>query len=191
MVAGDTRQMALILKQFKHKNGEVNYPAIFNVPSTERLPAMFQRDFMQATGLVVAALTMAFEKMSFKRKMDGATINNIAEEILDTCDEDNLSLEDLVLFLQNMVRGKYGNMEEISIARFMGTFDKYRDERHYALIDLRENEHLQYKGLGDASRSAQSDPLADHFSSFGERIHELKDALQYEKNIHLKDIDKF
>lgn len=191
MQKGDTRQMAVILKQYKLKNGEINYPAVFTVPSIERLPALYRNDFMQATALIVAALVMAFERMNFKRKMDGTTVNNIAEEILDTCEEDNLSLEDLVLFLQNMVRGKYGNIEELSISRFMNLFDKYRDERHSAIMQLRENEHLQHKSLGDSERSVKSDPLADHFSSIGERMSELKEAVRFEKNIHLKDIDKF
>ena len=146
---------------------------------------------MQATALVVGALTMAFEKMRFK-KMDGVLINNIAEEILDSCDEDNLALEDLVLFLQYMVRGKYGNLEEISVSKFMNLFDKYRDERTSAIHDIRLNEHLQYKGLGESERSSKSDPLSEHFSSLGDTIASLKDSLKETKkeNHVLKQIDK-
>jgi hypothetical protein len=147
---------------------------------------------MQATALVVAALTMAFEKMNLKKKDGlGVTINNIAEEVLDTCEEDNLSLEDLVLFLQYMVRGKYGNVEDISVSRFMNLFDKYRDDRDLAIMEFRENEHLQFKALGDGERTSKNDPLAEHFATMGERISDLKESIQYERNKHLKDIDKF
>jgi hypothetical protein len=192
MQKGDSRQVALILKRYKFKNGEVNFPAIFTVPSTERLPALVEKDFLNATALVVGALTMAFEKMNFKRKMDGVLVNNIADEIIDTCDEDNLSLEDLVLFLQNLVRGKYGNLEEVSVSRFMNMFTKYRDERHLAIVEFRENEHLELKALGDANRSCVSDPLAEHFSRLGETISSLKETLKEVKkeNHVLKQIDK-
>lgn len=181
MQKGDNRQMALILKQYKFKNGDINFPAIFSgVPTKDRLPALYEKDFFQATALVVGALTMAFKKMRLK-KMDGELINDIAEDILNTCDEDNLSMEDLVLFLGNMIRGKYGNIEEISVSKFMKLFDEFRDERHHSMMNYRENEHLQFKGLGDASRSTKSDPLAEHFSSIGERIRELKDGLSEKK----------
>lgn len=192
METGNNREMALILKQYKLKNGEIDYPAVFNIPSTERLPVMYAKDFMKATALVVGALTMAFEKMRMK-KMDGTTVNNIAEEILDSSDQDNLSLEDLVLFLQYMVRGKYGNIEDISVSKFMNLFDKYRDERHIAIIQMRENEHLHHKSLGDGNRTSQADPLSEHFSSMANTISSLREGLRETKkeNQKLKDIDKF
>jgi hypothetical protein len=192
MEAGDTKTMALILKQYKDKSGAINFPAVLSVPSNERLPALYANDFMRATALVVGALTMAFEKMRFKN-MDGGLINDIAEEILNSCDEDNISLEDLVLFLQNMVRGKYGTFESMSVAKFMNLFDKYRDDRHYALLEYRENEHLQFKSMGDANRSARQDPLADHFNKLGSSLHELRMQLSEQKketNV-IKMADKF
>lgn len=181
MSKGDSQTMALILKQYKFKNGDVNFPVIFStVPTCERLPALFKKDMFQATALVVGALTMCFKKMRLK-KVDGELINDIAEDILDSSDEDNLSLEDLVLFLGLMMRGKYGDIEEISVVKFMRLFDKYRDERHIAMETIRINEHLQYKGIGDTIRSNQVDPLAEHFSNFGARIVEMKEALSEKK----------
>ena len=180
MQKGDSRTMALILKQYKHKSGEVNYPAVFTVPSSERLPALYERDFMHATALVVGAITMAFEKMRFKN-MDGGLLNDIAEEVLDSSGEDNLSLEDLVLFLQGMVRGKYGVIDSMSVSKFMKLFDDYREERTEAIRNFRMNEHLQYKGMGDSNRSNNSDPLAEHFSRMAGTIAELKQSLRQEK----------
>lgn len=141
---------------------------------------MYERDFMKATALVVGALTMAFEKMRFKN-MDGRLINDIAEEILNSADEDNIGLEDLVLFLQNMTRGKYGTFESMSLSKFMSHFDKYRDDRHYALLEYRENQHLQFKGIGDATKSVKTDPLADRMSKLGSSLHELRMQLSEQK----------
>lgn len=191
MEKGDSRTIALILKQYKTKDGAIDFPAVFTVPSSERLPALYAKDFMRATALVVGALTMAFEKMRFKN-MDGKLINDIAEEVLNSADEDNLSLEDLVLFLQNMTRGKYGHIESMSLAKFMNMFDKYRDDRHYVCLEYRENEHLQFKGLGDANRLSKQDPLSEHFSRLGDTISNLKSSLKETKkeNHVLKQMDK-
>lgn len=190
MQSGNNQQIAIILKQYKLKNGAVNYPMVFNIPSTERLPVLYERDFMQATALVVGAITVAFEKMNLKN-MTGAIVNDIAETILDSCGEDNLSLEDLMLFLQKLVRGLYGNIEQLSVARFMNIFEQYRQERHEAILNYREENHVTLKKLGDNGRSAQSDPLSEHFATFGDRISQLKDDLKYANNRHLKDIDNF
>ena len=113
--------------------------------------------------------------------MDGSLLNDIAEEVLNSAGEDNLSLEDLVLFLQGMVRGKYGVMDSMSVSKFMKLFDDYRDERTQAIREFRMNEHLQFKGLGDSNRSAQVDPLAEHFSRMANTITELKSSLREQK----------
>lgn len=178
MQKGDNQTMALILKQYKFKNGEVNFPAIFaTVPTSERLPALFKKDMFQATALVVGALTMAFKKMRLK-KVDGELINDIAEDVLDSSDEDNLALEDLVLFLGNLIRGKYGDVDDITVTKFMRLFDKYRNERTDAIQELRLNEHLQFKGMGDCTRSNAENPIAESFANLGARIVEMKEALQ-------------
>ena len=75
----------------------------------------------------------------------------------------------------------------------MNMFDGYRDERHYALIQYRENEHLQYKGMGDNTRINKEDPLSEHFSRMANSLSELKSSLRSEKkeNTVLKQAEKF
>lgn len=189
---GNNRQVATILKQYKTKSGTLDFPAILSVPTAERIPALFKRDFMYCTTLVVAALAGAFDRMGFKKEFDAVRTNDLAEEIIDSAEDDNIGIEDLLLFLQGMVRGEYGLLETMSIPRFMSLFDKYRNNRHTALIEYRENEHLQFKGLGDAGRSNYADPLSDHFSKLGNSLHELRISMNETKkeNNILKQVDK-
>lgn len=181
MEAGKNREIAIILKQYKNPQGAVNYPAVFAAPTEERIKELVKRDFMQATAIVVVALTLAFEKMNFKKKIDGILINNIADEIVDTSEEDNLSMPDLMLFLQGLVRGEYGNVEELSVSRFMNLFGKYRDNRWNEWFAFKENEHLQYKALGDGNRTGTVDPLSEHFGKLGASLHELKSQMISQK----------
>lgn len=157
------------------QNGAINYPVILSVPSSERLPVLAKADFTRLNMIIIAALTMAFEAMNMKRGMNEFQILNLAEEIIDTASEDNLSIEDLMLFLQNIVRGKYKlSYESFDIPKFMELFEIYRQERHSAFLRLREDEHLQHKGMGDAERDVKSNPLAEHFGKLGNSLHELK-----------------
>lgn len=192
MVAGNKRELATTLKQYREPSGNINFPAVMSVPLSERLPALYKRNFLEATALVGMGLASAFDRMVFKKKPTGEMVNEIAEEILNTSDEDNLSLEDLMLFLQGLVRGKYGEIQELSISRFMKLFDGYRDERHFAILEYRENQHIQYKGMGSAERSSKSDPLAEHFSGLASRIAEMKDGLREQKEKEtMKKADKY
>jgi len=177
--AGNKREVALVLKQFKLPTGAVDYPAVFSIPSTGRIPVLAVEDFTRINLVIIGALTMAFESMNLKRGMNEFQILNLAEEIIDSAGEDNLSLEDLMLFLQNMVRGKYEmSYESLDIPKFMALFEKYRQERHLSYLQLKENQHLQYKGLGDNTRSSVEDPLSNHLMKISGTIGELKNSLR-------------
>lgn len=181
METGNKMEMARILKQYKTPSGSVDFPMVMSVPVADRLPAMYEQDYMRTTALVGLAIASAFDRMRFKKDLPNGIVNDIADEVIDSANEDNIGMEDLLLFLQGLVRGKYGNVEEISISRFMNLFEGYRQERHLELLRYRENEHLQHKSLGDANRTVPSNPLADHFSNLGQSLHELRASLAEQK----------
>lgn len=192
METGNKPQMALILKQYKLKDGSTNYPAIFNIPSEDRIPALAEKDLRRAIMLICGALTMAFKSLSLKNGLNEIQILDIAEAIVDTASEDNLGLEDVVLFLQGLVRGKYGtSLDNLNTPKFLQLFEGYRQQRHLAVLNYREEMHVAYKKLGDDGRTTENDALSEHFASFGDKISQMKEELQYEKNKHLREIDKF
>jgi hypothetical protein len=171
--------MALILKQYKNTDGSLNFPALFNIPSGERIPAIASKDFRKAVALISGAITMAFKSLQLKKGLNEIQILDIAEAIVDTSVEDNLGIEDLVLFLQGLVRGKYGtSFENINTPKFLELFEEYRQERHHQIIEIRENSHLQFKGMGDANRSQQPDQLSEHFSRLGDVLNTMKTNLR-------------
>lgn len=194
MEAGNKPQMALILKQYKTPNGAINYPAVFCIPSNDRITKLAADDFNRVNLLLIGALTMALESINLKRGLNEMQILDLSECIIDSASEDNLSFEDIMLFLQNMVRGKYEmSYESMDVPKFMRMLNIYRDERKAAILDYRENMHLQYKGIGDATRTAKADPLSEHFSRLGDTISSLKSNLKETKkeNQTLKSIDKW
>lgn len=191
--AGNKREVTTILKQFKLSTGAVNFPVVFSIPITDRIPALAANDFTRTNLVIIGALTMAFEAMNQKRGMNEFQILNLAEEIIDTSSEDNLSLEDLMLFLQNLVRGKYKiAYESFDIPKFMELFEIYRQERHYTILEYRKSEHLQYTGMGDINRTRKENPISEHLSNLSGRISEMKEAIsdQKQKDTMIK-ADKF
>lgn len=179
MGTGDKMAINTILRSYKTERGEVNYPAVLSVPMDSRIPVLAKQDFPQIAGLITAALTLAFEGTNLKRFMSASQIVDLAETIIDSSNEDYLSMEDLMLFLQKFVRGEYGKMyESMDIPKFMQAFEDYRQERHTALITYKENQHLQYKGSGDANRISIKSELDEKFYSMANQLSSVKKELQ-------------
>lgn len=146
----DKAQVMAIMRQYK-ENGVTNYKAILSVP--ERLPAMYKREPERTTATIAAALFQAFESMNLSRPMSEDQILDLTETIIDSSNEDYIALEDLVMFLQGLIRGKYGPLyESMDIPKFMEKFELYRLERHRTLMNHREEQHANNKALGMSER---------------------------------------
>ena len=115
------------------KNGsEYNYPALLKIQ--DRLPQMAKRNFSETLAMVVIAISKAFEAMNLARPMNSDQIVELAETVLDSSTEDFLALEDVVLFLQGLVRGKYGPLyESMDIPKFMEKFSRKRESDQLSL----------------------------------------------------------
>ena len=145
---GNRREVNNAIQQYKLPSGETNFSAILSIPTSERIPAMAAQDSMSTDIILTAGLTMAFESMNLSRPMNEAQVMDLSLTIIDTAAEDNLALEDLMIFLQKLVRGHYGsNYESMDIPKFMSKFEEYRQERHQSMIRIREEQHAQHKAL--------------------------------------------
>ncbi len=175
------------LRKFKNPEGGINYPALFDIPVSERIPAMAKKDLRMTITTIAVALTLAMESINVSRKMTPIQIIDLAETITDDASSnDNLSLEDLMLFLQKLTRGEYPDLYEgIDQVKFMARFNIYRDERWEAARQLRESEHLAYKGLGPERTAQPNTALDQHLAAFTNKLGAMKDELK-EKNAELK-----
>lgn len=189
MEAGDKTGVSVILRDFKTPQGVIKYDKVLAIPSAERITVLAQRDFTRIITVITAALTLAFEGMNLKRGMNAIQTVDLAEAVVDTAAEDNLALEDLMLFLQKLVRGEYGAMyESMDIPKFMTAFEEYRETRWQSLNNIRYEQAAQHKVQGDAGRSNQPDELSEHFSKFADKISGMNSELKAtrKENIELK-----
>jgi hypothetical protein len=188
MVANDRNEISLALRNFKTEKGAVNFPAVLSIPNEFRLPEMIKKDFKQVMAITTVALTTCFEGMNLKRPMNANQILDLGEAILDSCSEDYLALEDIMLFLQRFVRGEYGAMyESMDIPKFMLAFESYREERHKALMVIKENRHLELKALGGGNRSMVNDPLEQHFANLTGQLSSMRAELREVKRENKKE----
>lgn len=179
---GDKMGLNIALREYKSNKGVIMFDKVLSIPREQRLPQMAENNFPDTIMVVTAALTLAFESMNLKRGMSANQTIDLAEQIVDSANEDWLALEDLMLFLQGLVRGEYGsNYESMDIPKFMEKFDIFRDTRHKAYTQIKEEQHCQYKVMGDTGRSNVANPLEEHFAKMGETMSNLKSKIADQK----------
>ena len=173
MEVGDKRAINVCLQSYKTPSGSANYPALFSIPTVQRLPALYESEPAKIAAIVTTGLTLSIESMNLSRPMNASQIVDLADTILDSSKEDNLSLEDVMLFLQKLIRGEYGKLyESMDIPKFMEFFEIYREERYQAIKQLREENFVQFKATpindriidwnGGSEKDKQREALKDY-----------------------------
>lgn len=188
-MAGKKQEINLALREYKGNGGVVKYDNVLSIPSDNRIVKLAEKDYSNTLMAISAALHLAFEGMNLKRGMTADQEIDLAEAIIDTSAEDYLALEDLLLFLQKLVRGEYGVLyESMDIPKFMDKFEIYRQERHENLIRIREERQIQFKKTGDTGRSNVETELGQHFSGMAEKISVMSSELKHlrKENNNLK-----
>lgn len=151
---GDKMQLSVALNTFKLPNGAVNFPALLSVPSVDRIPALVGKIGYEKLHMMLGvAITLAMESMNLSKPLTANQIFDLVDAIIDTSKEDYLAIEDVVLFLQKMVRGEGGTLfAAMDIPKFMQKFEEYRQTRHSELLRIREEQVAQWNGLGGSPK---------------------------------------
>ncbi len=189
---GKKNEISKNLRQYKTQEGLVKYDAVLSIPRTERIPQLAAKDFDGVSMAITVALTLALEGMNLKRGMNAIQIVDLAEMIIDSAGEDDLAFEDLMLFLQKLVRGQYGtNYESMDLPKFMEKFEIYREQRHQELFRLIYERHDALKCLGPG-KSSRKDELGEHFANVGSQISNMKTAIknlkEQNKNLQMDNL---
>lgn len=170
---GDRVGVNEIIKGYKTKNGAVNYPEVLQIPVGDRICGLISAGGYKRVHIMLSAgIQLALESLNLSRGLSPAQIVDLSDIIIDSATEDNLGIEDVVLFLQKLVRGESGTLyNSIDIAKFMEAFEDYRDKRHKAMLDIRYEREQQYQVSGRTDRipdfNKESDPktMADILKS--------------------------
>jgi hypothetical protein len=134
----------------------VKYGDLLRVPSESRIPAMMQRDQVSCMKFINAATSMFLQS----HNVNPSACIMISSSIMMEAGQDNLSLEDLVIFLMRLNSGQHGKFYgEVTPSAFMEKFEEYRQERHEAIISIREEQAAQHKSEGYSGR--ESDNTSD------------------------------
>lgn len=177
---GNKLEMNAALRVFKTPNGAINYMEVLKVPSSDRILGLVQSGgYERVARMLSGAIQVTMENLNINKSLTGNQVVDLADALIDTASEDNLSVEDIVLFLQKLVRGETGKLfSSIDIPKFMEAFENYRQERHSEYLRAKEEIHAQYKATGTLGRT-----------SFVEKDKDMDNATFFEllQTVNIKD----
>lgn len=155
---GDKIGLNMAIKSYKSQNGSVNFGAVLSIPSSERLPNLVATvGYQQIHTVLVAGVQLAMESLNLSNSLNATQIFDLADTLIETATEDNLSIQDVVLFLQKLTRGEMGALySQMDIAKFMELFEVYREDRFQALVTIRDEQQVQHKSYGNPERWSET-----------------------------------
>ena len=143
--------------RYKEKGEALPLRVIELVPVAERIPALKE---MYGTDKIAAVLskqiTRTLNNFNLRVGMTPEQVADLSYAILDEAEQDQLAIQDILLFLDGLPKFKYGKVyDRMDMPTFFEMLEKYREERHQAYINGKEEAHAQFKAMGDSNRTSQ------------------------------------
>lgn len=166
--------------------GGVDFEKVLAISMHSRIPNLTHVYGTEMIHKILAALLTSFQNdLNLIRPMSAEQIESCSLELVMTTEEDQLSIEDYVLFFKGAKEGKYGRiLDRMDQQTIFTLLEEYRQQRHIAKIRIKENKDLELKALGPSERTTQNDELASSFYNFAGRLAEMRDKLKEQREIN-------
>lgn len=142
---------------------EILFDKLLAIPVTERIPGLMER-YGQKT--VHRMLLMILREFAFTiplpryKKMSDTKLNVLACELMLTAAEDQLSVEDVIVFLSRARAGVYGSIQSMTTTTSItNLLEQYRQARHEAYLKMKAEQEAHLKAVGPTERLA-AEPTA-------------------------------
>jgi hypothetical protein len=147
----------LVIQQYQ-PDGQVKYDALLSIPLSERIPGLMESYGKKTMHRLLVMILKEFNNkllLPRAKKLTETKISVAACELMLLSYEDQLSLEDVILFLQRAKAGQYGAIKNLVLPSVL--FDKlemYRQARHEVFVRIKVERNAAFKAMGAAPRSS-------------------------------------
>jgi hypothetical protein len=145
----------LVLQQYE-KDDNVRFDLLWNIPPTDRIPALTEEYGKKRMYKLITTLLKEFcisIPLPKTKKLNDTRINVCACDLMISAHEEELSIEDLVLFFKRTKAGKYGPIKKYLTHQIIREkLDMYLEERRKAFFKFSQQKHSELKALGPIER---------------------------------------
>lgn len=156
LAVGSTGQVFNEMCRWKDKGEPLPMMVIQQIPVKDRLPGLVNTYGMDKVSAILAkAINRALSNFNLRVGMNADQVMELSLQLIDSANEDQLAFEDIMLFLDGMIKAKYGKVyDRMDIPTFFEMLENYRDERHRQYVRFKDEQNAQFKSSGDSNRSS-------------------------------------
>jgi hypothetical protein len=158
---------SLAVKQYSNADG-ADFKLLLSIPLTERIPALVNDYGVKRMHRLIKRMLNEFccsIDLSKSKKLTETKISVVACDLILVADEDQLSMEDLIVFFELAKNGRYGNFKSMLIHySVMEKLEQYRGQRYGAYVRIKQTRETELWSLGPTERiSPQPTPIKQLF----------------------------
>lgn len=158
---------SLTLQQYS-KNYEANFEALLSIPLTERIPGLTNEYGLKRMHRLIKTILNEFcvsIALPKSKKLTETKTSVVACDLILASEEDQFSMEDLIVFFELSKIGKYGKFKSLlTHYAIMEKLEQYRQERYETFIKFKDQRQTEVRLLGPAERiSPQPTPIKQLF----------------------------
>jgi hypothetical protein len=145
----------LATKQFL-QGDVILFDKLLSIPLTERIPGLINEYGLQRAHRLIKMVLQEFcygIALPKSAKLTDTKIAACACDLIISAYEDQLSLEDLIIFFERAKEGRYGNFKGmVTHFSIMQKLEQYRMERTETYQKLKEEQEAQLKKMNEMPR---------------------------------------
>jgi hypothetical protein len=145
----------LVLQQYE-KDSHVRFDLLWNIAPTDRIPALTEEYGKKRMYKLIGTLLKEFcisISLPKTKKLNDTRIDVCACDLMISAFEEELSMEDLILFFERTKAGKYGTIKKYLTHQIIKEkLDMYLKERRKAFSNFSQQKHAELKALGPVER---------------------------------------
>jgi len=150
------------------KDDQANFEALLSIPLTERIPGLTNEYGLKRMHRLVKTILNEFciaIALPKSKKLTETKTSVVACDLILAAEEDQLSMEDLIVFFELAKNGKYGKFRSLlTHYSIMKKLEQYRQQRYEAYIKIKDQRQTEVRLLGPSERiSPQPTPIKQLF----------------------------
>jgi len=143
--------------------GKPHWKRLLSIPAAERIQGLMGEYGLKRMHRLTKVILQEFcyaLPMPKSKKLTDTRLSVCACDLILAAHEDQLSIEDLILFFETAKKGVYGKFRGM-LTHFdiMDKLEQYRQERFNAFVSLKQERNEVLKARGPAERSAPEPTL--------------------------------
>jgi hypothetical protein len=163
----------LALQQYSTADG-ANFEALLAVPLSERIPALISQYGLKRMHRLIKTILNEFcysIALPKSKKLTETKTSVTACDLILVADEDQLSMEDLIVFFELSKNGKYGKFKTVlTHYSIMEKLEQFRQERYETYIRIKEQKEAEVRLLGPTERISPQPTLIKQLFEDGKVI---------------------